>query len=51
MSSILGKGNFSTVYKGRNQTKSNASYHKDLDVAVKVIQLKSLTFPKLEELL
>ena len=51
MHQVLGKGNFSTVYLGQNQDKSNASINIDHDVAVKVIKLNSLTFPKLEELL
>jgi len=41
MQRVLGKGNFSTVYRGVNQDKTE-------DVAVKVIKLNSLTFQKLE---
>lgn len=51
MQQVLGKGNFSTVYRGQNQDKSNALNNIDHEVAVKVIKLSSLTFPKLEELL
>ena len=51
MQQVLGKGNFSTVYRGQNQDKSNVLANLDFDVAVKVVKLSSLTFPKLEELL
>ena len=51
MQRVLGKGNFSTVYRGVNQDKSNILSNLGEDVAVKVIKLNSLTFQKLEELL
>lgn len=51
MQRVLGKGNFSTVYRGVNQDKSKFIFYLDEDVAVKVIKLNSLTFQKLEELL
>lgn len=51
MYSVLGRGNFSTVYRGQNQPKSNVALNLDEEVAVKVVKLASLTFQKLEELL
>jgi serine/threonine protein kinase len=51
MQQVLGKGNFSTVYRGQNQERSKLIFYSAKEVAVKVIKLSSLTFPKLEELL
>ena len=51
MQQVLGKGNFSTVYRGQNQDRSNPISYSGQEVAVKVIKLNSLTFSKLEELL
>ena len=51
MQQVLGKGNFSTVYRGQNQERSKPIFYAAKEVAVKVIKLSSLTFPKLEELL
>ena len=51
MQQVLGKGNFSTVYRGQNQDRSNLAFYSAQEVAVKVVKMSSLTFPKLEELL
>jgi serine/threonine-protein kinase ULK/ATG1 len=51
MEAVLGKGNFSTVYRATRETTRTPSPYPDEAFAVKVVQLASLTFKKLEELL
>ena len=48
---MLGKGNFSKVYKAHHEISSTHSHYSDEIVAIKIIELNSLKSQKLEELL
>lgn len=51
-SDFLGKGNFSTVYKGINEKTSKIMYYSsEQTIAIKYIALDSLTCERLKELL